>query len=113
MEGDLPDSDWKVVRKLHDLALERFCQRVLADVDRINGVTTIKAHARYLEIFKLIEEQDKEIEWIFNDLTRFNAMEHLFAMRSRGLLSEDEFALLSQETQDQVKWFLEDPLTDS
>jgi len=110
MEGDLPESDWKVVRKLHDIARERFCQRVLADIERINAVAVQKAHTRYLEIFKLIEEQDKEIEWIFNDLTRSNALEHLFAIRSRGLLSEAEFDLLSQETRDQVKWFLEDPL---
>ena len=110
MEGDLPEADWKVVRRLHGLALERFCQRVLADIAQINSVATQKAHARYLEIFKLVEEQDKEIEWIFNDLRRSNAMEHLCAMRSRGFLREDEFALLSQDTQDLVKGFLADPL---
>jgi len=110
LDGDLPESDWKTVRKLHDLALERFCQRVLADIERIHSATAKKAHTRYLEIFKVIEEQDKEIEWIFNDLNRSNAMEHLCAMRTRELLAETEFALLSQETQDQVKAFLEDPL---
>jgi len=110
MEGDLPESDWKVVRNLHDIARERFCQRVLADIERINAVAIQKAHTRYLEIFKLIEEQDKEIEWIFNDLHRANALEHLCAMCSRKLLSEDELALLSQEARDHVKWFLEEPL---
>jgi hypothetical protein len=110
MDGDLPEPDWKTVRKLHDLALERFCQRVLADIGRIHAATSKKAHVRYLEIFKVIEEQDKEIEWIFNDLNRSNAMEHLCAMSTRGLLAESEFALLSQETQDQVKAFLGDPL---
>jgi hypothetical protein len=110
MEDDLPESDWKVVRKLHGLALDRFCQRVLTDIERINSVVSQKAHTRYLEIFKLIEEQDKEIEWIFNDLRRSNAMEHLCAMQTRGLLSEEEFSRLSQETRDQVKSFLEDPL---
>jgi len=110
MDGDLPESDWKLVRKFHDLALERFCQRVLADIERIQAVATRTAHVRYLEIFKLIEAQDQEIEWIFNDLSRSNAMEHLCALRTRGLLAEAEFALLSQETQDQVKAFLDDPL---
>ena len=110
MEGDLPESDWKIVRKLHELALERFCQRVLADIERIVSVTSQKAHTRYLDIFKIIEEQDKEIEWIFNDLSRSNAMEHLFAIQTRGLLSEEEFSRLSQETRDKIKWFLEEPL---
>jgi hypothetical protein len=77
MEGDLPESDWKILRKLHVLALERFCQRILTDIDRINSVASQRAHTRYLEIFKLIEEQDKEIEWIFNDFNRSNAVEHL------------------------------------
>jgi hypothetical protein len=111
MDGDLPESDWKIVRKLHDLALERFCEQVLAEIQRINAMLSKKAHARYLDIFNLIEAQDKEIEWIFNDLRRSNAMEHLCAMVSRKLLPEAEFALLSQETQDQVKGFLEDPLS--
>ncbi|MDR3671146.1 MAG: hypothetical protein P4L36_09890 [Holophaga sp.] len=110
MDSSLPESDWKIVRRLHDQALERFCQKVLSDIERINAVLTQKAHTRYLEIFKLVEEQDKEIEWIFNDLRRSNAMEHLCAMYSRKLLPEEDFALLSQETQDQVRGFLADPL---
>jgi hypothetical protein len=111
MEGDLPESDWKILRKLHVLALERFCQRILTDIDRINSVASLRAHTRYLEIFKLIEEQDKEIEWIFNDFNRSNAVEHLCAMQSRRLLSEEEYSQLSQETRDQIQWFLEEPLT--
>jgi hypothetical protein len=111
MEGDLPEPDWKVVRRLHASALERFCQRVLADVERINGAAGKSAHARYLEVYKLIEEQDKEIEWIFNDLRRSNAVELLCAMCARRLLSEEELAALSPETLDRVKWFMADPLT--
>jgi hypothetical protein len=29
---DIKESDWKVFRKLRELALERFCQRVLEEV---------------------------------------------------------------------------------
>jgi len=109
MDGDLPEADWKTVRKLHDLALDRYCQRVLTDIERIGAVTTQRAHTRFLEIFKIVEAQDKEIEWIFNDLRRSNAMEHLCAMHTRGLMEEGEFAMLSRETRDQVRAFLEDP----
>jgi hypothetical protein len=32
-------------------------------------------------------------------------------MQSRRLLSEEEYSQLSQETRDQIQWFLEEPLT--
>ena len=110
MDGDLPESDWKIVRNLHEIALDRFCQRVLADIARTAANGEQKAHTRFCEIFKIVEAQDKEIEWIFSDLRRSSAMEHLCAMRTRGLLEEAEFGRLSRETRDEVQAFLADPI---
>jgi len=33
----IPERDWKVFRELRALALERFCQRVLAEVAGVSG----------------------------------------------------------------------------
>jgi len=48
---EIKEPDWKLLRRVHPLALERFCERVLAEVDRVShdGATS---HARYLEIFR-------------------------------------------------------------
>jgi hypothetical protein len=29
------EPDWKVLRRVHPLALERFCERVSAEIDRV------------------------------------------------------------------------------
>lgn len=35
MPRAIPEADWKVLRRLHPLALERFCERVLCEIDGI------------------------------------------------------------------------------
>src|SRR5437763_151822 len=32
---EIKEPDWKVLRRVHPLALERFCERVLAEIDRV------------------------------------------------------------------------------
>ena len=53
------EADWKVLRRLHPLALERFCERVLAEIDPVIQVRAQSAHQRYLGIFKIIEQRDR------------------------------------------------------
>jgi hypothetical protein len=33
---EIKEPDWKVLRRVHPLALERFCERVLAEIDRVS-----------------------------------------------------------------------------
>ena len=104
MSQDLPESDWKLLRKFHAAALERFCKNILDKVDQLNTGTPISWHQRYLELYKLIENGDQELGTVFNDLRRSKALIQLLALRSRDLLTEDEFAEFTTETQDKVKF---------
>ena len=45
----ISEKDWRVFRKLREVALERFCTRVLDDAGRIAAERTKSAHARYLD----------------------------------------------------------------
>jgi hypothetical protein len=99
-----PESDWKLLRKLHTVALERFCENVLSEVVQLTAATPPSWHARYLELYKLIEDRDHEMGTVFNDLRRSNALIHLLALRSRKLLTENEFAEFTSETQDKVQF---------
>jgi hypothetical protein len=58
----------------------------------------LNAHQRYLNIFKIIEQRDRQMASTFNDPRRSNAPTMLARMRSEGLLMADEFSSLSQET---------------
>jgi len=68
------EADWKVLRHVHPLALERFCESVLAEIERVTHISTENAHRRYLDIFKIIEQRDCEMVSIFNDPKRSSAL---------------------------------------
>jgi hypothetical protein len=53
------ESDWRVFRNLHAIALERFCQRVLSDINQLSSDARRTSHQRYLAVFKLIERCDR------------------------------------------------------
>jgi hypothetical protein len=61
MMRDIKESDWKRLRDLKSVALERFCDRVLSDLDRARTDATSTSHQRYLAIYRLIEQRDKEL----------------------------------------------------
>ncbi len=56
-------------------------------------------HERYLSIFKLIQDRDKQIALAFDGLSRSNALFKLTEMRRENLLTDQEFAEFSDETQ--------------
>ncbi len=51
-----------------------FCERVLAEIDPVIQVRAQSAHQRYLGIFKIIEQRDREMASIFDDPRRSNAL---------------------------------------
>ena len=108
MSRDLPESDWKAFRKLREIALERFCERVLGEIETIasNGVTSY--HDRYLKIYRLVDNRDGELARAFNDPRRSRAILQLAAINSCGLLSEEELLSFTPETREAVE-FLSKP----
>jgi hypothetical protein len=108
MTRQISESDWKIFRQLHQIALERFCERVLSEVSKIASSSVGSAHERYLKVYKLIERRDKELGEAFNDLRRSTAWMQLAIIRRRGLLTEEEFARFSPETRGVMQVFLGD-----
>jgi hypothetical protein len=99
---DIKESDCKRLRDLKALALERFCDRVLLDIDRARSDATATPQQRYLAIYALIEKRDKELGDIFNDLKRSNALLKALLIQRAGLSTEDELAGFSEETKSPI-----------
>ena len=102
MPRTIAERDWKVLRRVHPLALERYCERVLAEIVRVTHNSAESTHQRYLDIFKIIEQRDREMASIFNDPKRSNALTMLARIRAAGLLTENEFSSLSPETRSAI-----------
>jgi hypothetical protein len=94
---EIKESDWKVLRRVHPLALERFCGRVLAEIGRVSRDGAKGHHARYLQVFGIIQQRDREMARLFDNPRRSHALTMLAQIRSQGLLTEDEFSSLSPE----------------
>jgi hypothetical protein len=103
---EIRESDWKVLRRVHPLALERFCERVLAEVARISREDAKSYHARYLEIFELIQQDNQKLAHMFDNPRRSQAFMMLAQIRSQGLLTEDEFSSLSEQTRGAIQMLL-------
>lgn len=100
---DIRESDWRRLRDLKPIALDRFCARVLSDVERACSDSAATSHQRYLAVYDLIQERDKEIGRIFDGLSRSSAVGRLLLMHRAGLLTEDEVASFSEDIRSAVE----------
>ena len=111
---DFPEADWRILRSLAAVALDRFCKRVLEEAAPLaagaEGQST-GYHERYLALYRLLQQRDEELGGTFNDLKRSTAPFQLAGMRHRHLLTDDEFRRFSQGTREAVEGILSLPET--
>lgn len=105
MTPAIVESDWKLFRKLHPVALERFCAQILNEIETVNADVGKSSHQRYLDIYKIIERRDKELSEIFNDPRRSAALMQIVSIYGCGLFTEIELLGFSQEVVNVVKSF--------
>ena len=70
MSLEIEESDWKVFRQLRPIALDRFCWRVLDEIQQVSADTKRSTHERYLAVYDLIQRRDRELADAFNDPRR-------------------------------------------
>ena len=99
MANDIRESDWKVFKAVHAVAQERFCERILSEVTRLAGDVSTGSHERYLLVYELVQQRNDDIATAFDDFRRSTALRQLGIMRSRGLVTDEEFARFSPEVQ--------------
>jgi hypothetical protein len=103
----ISEPDWKIFKPVREQALERFCESVLAQVERIQADATKSHHRRYIEVHRLMEERDKELIQIFDHSRRSTAITQLAAFRSLNLVTDEEFSLFTQPTRDLIEEILQ------
>ena len=107
MTHDIKESDWKLFRRLHSVALERYCKQVIEEINQATSDCRGDYHKRYLEVFSLIMKRDEQMGRAFNDVRRSTAIILLTNIREAGLLTDDEFSEFSAETRAGVDSILE------
>ena len=95
----ISEADWKHFKQVKADALDKCCQQVLDDVRKGIDDPELSNHAKYLYLYKLMENSDKRIANIFNYNARSKAMLQLALMKSDGLLEAKQISGFSDELQ--------------
>jgi hypothetical protein len=103
MSSDIPESDWRRFKEVHTKLLERYCCRILEEVTAASQGTQGSAHDRYVKVYRLIKERDKQLANAFDDFRRSTAVMQLGIMRRMELLTDDELGLFSEQTRTRVE----------
>ncbi|CAB9494417.1 MULTISPECIES: hypothetical protein [Alteromonas] len=95
----ISEADWKHFKQVKADALDKCCQQVLDDVRKGIDDPELSNHAKYLYLYKLMENSDKRIVNIFDYNARSKAMLQLALMKSDGLLEAKQISGFSDELQ--------------
>ncbi len=102
-----PDQDWKLLSRLKPLALDRLCQRILDEAQRIiAGAAEGEHHRAYLALYRHLKEGDRLIADGFDDWSRSQALVHLMVWRQHKLITDEEFAAFSPQIRNFVEGWL-------
>ena len=99
----MKESDWKLLRKLKPVALERLCERILQECREAIAEEGASAHERFLHLFALLRRRNENVAICFDDHRRSNATMKLVAIHERGLLEDEELARFSEGMQETVR----------
>ncbi len=102
--GDIAEKDWKLFRKLLELAVNRFSKETLSKISQIIASKEIESkHEKYLEICKYIKERDKVLRDCFSHLSRSTAKLQILEIYNAGLFKPEEFNQFSDDVKDFVR----------
>ena len=95
MAGSFPEKDWKYLRSISDEMLNILCGRINREVIEIVQSQDASEHAKYLRLYKHVQESDNVVADCFNDWRRSTLGRRLLSLLRHGLLTEEQQAGLT------------------
>ncbi len=101
------EKDWKKVKSMKTDALDLACHRILDSLSDIISIDEKSAHARYLELWNILEMEDKKIARMFNNLKRSSAILQLAQWKYNDLVTDSDLDSFSPDTLKTVNILIE------
>ncbi|MFA7232388.1 MAG: hypothetical protein WC071_14035 [Victivallaceae bacterium] len=101
----IPESDWKLLRQMEPEKLALACERILSRAALITQNRKGKEHEAFLKLWREVNDGNKEIANMFDDIRRSTAIFKLLAWRTNGLLSDEELSKFSPPTREFLERF--------
>jgi len=109
LNDNIREKDWKLVRDLQGEALNTACDRILQKVAALAESRGSENHKSYNKLWKLMEQEDEQISLMFDDFKRSNAVFKLAMWKKNGLISDEVFDTLTEETREHIRIYNEMP----
>ena len=74
MFRDIPESDWRHFKRVHEALHERFCQRALDELAGVVHSSAGSAFDRYQRACDLLRNRNQELARAFDDFRRSTAV---------------------------------------
>jgi hypothetical protein len=103
MPGNPKERDWKVFREPREVALERLCERALRDAKAVIESSSKTHHERFLELYTLVDERDRDIARGFDGAKRSAMIGQLAIIHRLGLLEAGEMDRFSAGTRETIE----------
>lgn len=103
MFRDIPESDWKKFRLIHQSALQRFSQGRLNALQKLAESERKTPQERLLDVFEFARESQNEMARIFDNPRRSTALLQLALMHAGKLIEAEEWEGISENTREMVK----------
>ncbi len=100
--GTMKESDWKKFKVIKERAIERFCSLALEEFEEVIADREEHVHNRYLLLYGLVQNRNKEMSLIFDGNSRSDAPIQLMAIRAKGLVDDSLLIELSDEFRKQT-----------
>lgn len=106
MSADIPEKDWKTMRKFHDELLTTLFLRINSKSKMILDDLALSPSEKYRNLYTHIKNSDKIIAECFDDWRRSKMFSQIMALIKHSLLKDSHFEELTEETQNKIKSFL-------
>lgn len=92
----IKESDWKVYRELHGVAMNRLCSRALTQVGQDTEGDS-SPYEKFMRIFKTANDTNDQIARIFENPRRSTALLFIIAWRAEGLITDEKMNRFSED----------------
>lgn len=97
-EFKIKEADWKVWKALRLRTIDRFCEDTFLQLQTL--IDSAEAvHERHRKLYQFVAKRDREIEQLFDPLTRNRALLQVPNLYRMDLISVEEVSLFSDELQ--------------
>jgi hypothetical protein len=100
--NDIREKDWKLARSMKKRVLDLACKRILEKASKLIESDNESSHAKYLELWALMRDEDQQIGSMFNNFKRSAAIQQISLWQHHGLITNEEFSLFTPETRERI-----------